>query len=106
MPTSPGAFVASGNAPAAGGPIRPRRHDDDRLQRLGRRLRPHLHPTPKPDGTTDIDAVVVREGKNLRGWLLGFVVGTVGKGSLTTAFRETVKAIEARNGPAGTPYAT
>ena len=23
--------------------------------------------TPKPDGTTDIDAVVVREGKNLKG---------------------------------------
>jgi hypothetical protein len=29
--------------------------------------------TPKPDGTTDIDAVVVREGKNLKGPLLGIL---------------------------------
>ena len=27
---------------------------------------------------TDIDVVVVRDGKNLKGWLLGFVLGTVG----------------------------
>jgi hypothetical protein len=53
--------------------------------------------TRKPDGTTDIDAVVVREGKNLKGRLLGLVVGTVGKGMLGKAFTKTVKAIEARN---------
>jgi hypothetical protein len=53
--------------------------------------------TRKPDGTTDIDAVVVREGKNLKGRLLGSVVGTVGKGMLEKAFAKTVKAIEARN---------
>jgi hypothetical protein len=40
---------------------------------------------------------VVRDGKNLRGWVLGFVVGTVGKGVLEKAFANTVKAIEARN---------
>jgi len=62
--------------------------------------------TPKPDGTTDIDAVVVREGKNLRGRLLGVVVGTVGKGSLTKAFGKTVRAIEARSKPTTTPEAT
>ena len=52
--------------------------------------------TPKPDGTTDVDVVVVREGKNLKGRLLGAVVGTVGKSRLTKAFDTTVKAIHAR----------
>ena len=52
----------------------------------------------RPDGTTDVDAVVVREGKNLKGWALGLVLGTVGKGVLRKAFENTVKAIEARNG--------
>jgi hypothetical protein len=51
----------------------------------------------RPDGLTDIDVVVVREGKNLKGWLLGLVVGTVGKGVLEKAFVNSVKAIEARN---------
>jgi hypothetical protein len=40
---------------------------------------------------------VVRDGKNLKGWLLGLVVGTVGKGVLEKAFVNSVKAIEARN---------
>ena len=53
--------------------------------------------TRQPDGTTDIDVVVVREGKNLKGRLLGLVVGTVGKGVLEKAFVNSVKAIEARN---------
>ena len=47
---------------------------------------------------TDIDVVVVREGKNFKGWLLGLVVGTIGKGVLEKAFKNSVKAIEARNG--------
>ena len=54
--------------------------------------------TRQLDGLTDIDAVVVREGKNFRGRLLGFVVGFVGKSHFTKAFADTVKAIEARNG--------
>ena len=53
--------------------------------------------TRRPDGKTDVDAVVVRDGKNLKGWALGFVLGTVGKNVLKTAFEKTVKAIEARN---------
>jgi hypothetical protein len=53
--------------------------------------------TRRPDGKTDIDAVVVREGKNLKGWGLGLVLGTVGKHVLENAFRNTIKAIEARN---------
>jgi hypothetical protein len=55
--------------------------------------------TPRPDGTTDVDAVVVREGKNLKGRFLEVLIGTVGKGSLAKAFRSTVKAVEARNPP-------
>jgi hypothetical protein len=49
-----------------------------------------------PDGTTDIDYVVVREGKNVKGRLLGLVLGTVGKSRLEKAFVNSVKAIEAR----------
>ena len=56
--------------------------------------------TRRPDGRTDLDAVVVREGKNLKGRVLGLVLGTIGKGVLTRAFENTVKAIEARNGAA------
>jgi hypothetical protein len=53
--------------------------------------------TRKADGTTDIDAVVVREGKNLKGRLLGVVLGSIGKSRLTKAFATTVAAIEARS---------
>jgi hypothetical protein len=48
--------------------------------------------------TLDIDVVVVRDGKNLIGWVLGFVLGTIGKGVLRKAFEHSVKAIEVRNG--------
>ena len=53
--------------------------------------------TRRSDGRTDLDAVVVRDGKNLKGRVLGFVLGTVGKRVLEKAFINTVKAIEARN---------
>jgi hypothetical protein len=52
--------------------------------------------TPRPDGLTDIDAVVVREGKNVKGRVVAAFLGTVGKRSLAKAFAESVKAIEAR----------
>jgi hypothetical protein len=52
--------------------------------------------TRNPDGTTDLDAVVVRDGKNLKGRLLGAIVGTIGKGHLSKAMDNTVKAVEAR----------
>jgi len=52
----------------------------------------------RPDGTTDIDVDIVREGKNLKGRVLGFVLGTVGKGVLEKAFVNGVRAMEARNG--------
>jgi hypothetical protein len=53
--------------------------------------------TRNPDGTSDIDYVVVREGKNLKGRLLELVFRTVGKSKLHDAFVNSVKAIEARN---------
>ena len=56
--------------------------------------------TRNADGTTDVDAVVIREGKNLKGRLLGLVLGSVGKGVLVKAFHESVKAIEARKASA------
>ena len=60
--------------------------------------------TSQPDGTTDIDVVVIREGKNLRGRLLGLVLGTIGRSVLEKAFIESVKAIEVRNGVATERY--
>ena len=53
--------------------------------------------TRRPDGTTDIEVVVVRDGKNLRGWLLGLVLRTVGRSVLEKAFENSVKAIEQRH---------
>jgi hypothetical protein len=53
--------------------------------------------TRQPDGKTDVDYVVVREGKNLKGRLLGVVLGTVGKSRLEKAFKNSVSAIEARD---------
>ena len=50
--------------------------------------------TRRPDGRTDFDAVVVREGKNLKGRVLGLVLGTIGTRVLRRAFENTVKAIE------------
>ena len=56
--------------------------------------------TRMPNGTTDIGVVVVRDGKNLKGWMLGFVLGTIGRRVLERAFENSVKAIEARNNTA------
>jgi hypothetical protein len=53
--------------------------------------------TRHSDGTTDVDYVVVREGKNLKGQVLRFVLRSGGRRSLRKAFGTTVKAIEARN---------
>jgi hypothetical protein len=58
--------------------------------------------TRRPDGTTDVDVVIVREGKNLKGRILGVVVGAVGKRTLEKRFGNTIKAIEARDARART----
>jgi len=53
--------------------------------------------TRRPGGLTDIDVVVVRDGKNLKGRLLSLVLMTIGKRVLKKAFEDSVKAVEARN---------
>jgi hypothetical protein len=57
--------------------------------------------TRRSDGKTDLDAVVVRDGKNLKGWALGLVLGIFGGRVLGGALAKTVQAIEARNAGAG-----
>jgi hypothetical protein len=59
----------------------------------------------QPNGMTSIDVVVIREGKNLKGRLLGLVLGTIGRRVLEKAFENSVKAIEARNDAAERPDA-
>jgi hypothetical protein len=46
---------------------------------------------------TDIDVVLIRQGKNFKGRVIAGFLGTVGKHSLATAFAGSVKAIEARS---------
>jgi hypothetical protein len=53
--------------------------------------------TPQPNGTTDMDVVIVRDGKNLKGQLLGAFLGIIGKSQLEKWFANTLKAIEARD---------
>jgi hypothetical protein len=57
----------------------------------------------RPNGKTDIDVVVVRDGRNLKGWIFGLVLGTIGRGVLESAFENSVKAIEIRNGGLNDP---
>jgi hypothetical protein len=53
--------------------------------------------TRRPDGTTDVDAVVVREGKNLKGRLFAILLRAGGQRILARALEKTARAIEARN---------
>ncbi|TCC50616.1 hypothetical protein E0H75_10430 [Kribbella capetownensis] len=53
----------------------------------------------RADGATQIDVVIVREGKNLKGHLLAGVFALFGKRVLGKAFDDSVRAIEARNIP-------
>ena len=50
----------------------------------------------RADGTTGVDVVVVREGKNFKGRAIGAVLGLLGKRFFSGQFEKTVKAIEAR----------
>jgi hypothetical protein len=49
-----------------------------------------------PDGTTQVNAVVVRDGKNARGRLIGLLLSVAGQRVLGKEFAKTVAAIEAR----------
>ena len=53
--------------------------------------------TRQADGTTQIDVVIVREGKNFKGKFVAFGLASGGKYAIIKAFRKSVKAIEARN---------
>ena len=53
--------------------------------------------TRQPDSTTEVDVEIVREGKNLKGQLLGAFLGVIGKGQLEKVFAKSLKAIEARD---------
>jgi hypothetical protein len=53
--------------------------------------------TRQLDGLTAVDVVVVREGKNVKGRMLGVVVGAFGKRVLGRALENTVTAIEGRS---------
>ncbi|ANZ40075.1 hypothetical protein BBK82_32590 [Lentzea guizhouensis] len=53
--------------------------------------------TRQADGTTIVHAEVVRDGKNPKGKLIGFVLGLFAKQTLGAALATTVKAIEARH---------
>lgn len=51
---------------------------------------------PQADGTTVLDVLVVREGKNVKGRLTGVLLGSVGKSVLAKALKNTVRTIEKR----------
>jgi hypothetical protein len=51
----------------------------------------------RPDGRTEVDAVVVRDGKNLKGRVLGALLASGGKRTLQQQFSKTVRAIETRD---------
>jgi hypothetical protein len=58
----------------------PGRGDRHRLQHWGGRQSGYVYTlTRRPDGLTDVDEVLVRDGKTLRGRLIGFAIGTVAK---------------------------
>jgi hypothetical protein len=52
--------------------------------------------SPQPDGTTRVDVVSVREGKNLKGRGLALALDAGGKHLLEKRFGQTIKAIDAR----------
>jgi len=50
----------------------------------------------RPEGTTEIEYVVVREGKNVKGHALALLLTAVGRRGLRKAFADAVTAIEGR----------
>ena len=52
--------------------------------------------TGQPDGTTAVDVVVVRDGKNLKGRAVALVLRAAGRRVLGRQLQRTLKAIEAR----------
>ena len=81
-PMSPRARRGPGSGCTTTGPTPTSRPDHDRLQRVGRRVRATPTRSPAmPDGTTDIDWSVVRDGKNLKGRFFASSSGRSASGS-------------------------
>jgi hypothetical protein len=53
--------------------------------------------TRRPNGTTDVDVVVIREGKTAKGKALAAGLGVVGKRAFGNTLNKTMRAIEDRN---------
>jgi hypothetical protein len=53
--------------------------------------------TRLPNDLTEVNVVIVRQGKTVKGRVLALVLGTVGKGILGKAFVGSIKAIETRD---------
>jgi hypothetical protein len=53
--------------------------------------------TSQPDGTTEVDVEVVREGKNIKGRGLALALSAGGKQILQKRFAATVRAIDAHS---------
>lgn len=56
-----------------------------------------------PDGATEVNVDIVRQGKTAKGRFLALVLGSVGKGVLKKSFVNSVRAIEANNSGATQP---
>jgi hypothetical protein len=56
-----------------------------------------------PNGTTDVNVVIVRQGRSFKGRVLALVLGSVGKGVLKKSFVNSVRAIESRDSEAPAP---
>ena len=63
----------------------------------GGALGPHLLVHTLPGGKTRVDAIVVRDGKNLKGRFFAVVFRVFGKQVLGNAFQKTIRAIEQRS---------
>jgi hypothetical protein len=59
--------------------------------------------TREPDGTTKVDVVVVRDGKNLKGHAIGLLLSVAGKRVLGKELEKTARAVEARAAASPTP---
>ena len=81
------------------GPTRTTSSPDNRLEHLGRPLRPQVPVPPQCQWHHRDRLRRGARGKNVKGHFLGFVLGTVGKSRLVKAFRNSVKAVEARDDP-------
>lgn len=58
----------------------------------------HYTLTQNTDGSTSVHAVIVRNGINLKGRLIGALLAPLGRSFISKNLRATLRAIEARDG--------